>query len=305
MATDVLAKTLEALRLSGTVYFEAAFHAPWGMAVPSRDVAIFHVVVAGECWLRLADSEASKLQQGDIVLLAHGAAHQLLHALDGEARPAEEVLAAIRAGATASPVETEGAATTLVCGHFEYDQKALHPFFETLPEVIQISSGESEQAAWLATASRLAAAETAGRQRGASAVVDRLAEALLMQTLRLFLDRHQQPGGFLAAVDDPAIGRVLSKLHDDPAREWSLPELAQIAGLSRSSFAERFRGLLAESPMRYLTRWRMLAARQHLRDDFLSTAQVAQRVGYRSEFAFAKAYKRYFGHGPGAARRTA
>ena len=301
---DLLARTLEMLRLRGTVYFQADFGAPWGMAVPASQVAAFHVVVAGQCWLRLQGERSTLLERGDIVLLPHGAAHELVHEEGASAAPAAELLSQPRQ--ETSPVYGgRGAATTLVCGHFDFDREALHPFFETLPEILHLSIGEQEQSSWLATAARLAAAESKNAQRSASVVVDRLAEALLLQTLRLYLDRVEEPRGFLAAVRDPAIGRALSRLHRDAAHDWSLLELAEVAGLSRSSFAERFRGLVGESPMRYLFRWRMLAAREQLQEGSRSTAAIASRVGYSSEFAFAKAFKRFFGKGPGAIRRSA
>jgi len=303
MAVDVLAKTLEALRLRGTVYFEADFRAPWGLAIPSGDVAAFHVVAAGSCWLR-ARGDATLLSQGDIVLLPHGGAHELVHEADADARPAEEVLSEPNDEGSLPSYGGDGTATTLVCGHFEYDRHALHPFFRTLPELVHVSAGQEEQATWLATASRLAAAESASRQRGASAVVDRLAEVLLMQTLRLFFENSPEPRGFLAAVKDPSIGRALSSIHRDPARDWSVPELARVAALSRSAFSERFRELVDESPMRYLSNWRMLKARELLQNDSISVAEVASQVGYRSEFSFAKAFKRYHGQGPGAVRRA-
>jgi len=315
MSVDVLAKTLEALHLRGTVYFKADFLAPWGMAMPSGDVASFHVVAAGRCWLRTRGG-ATLLKQGDIVLLPHGLAHELAHQEDAEARPAEEVFSEPKTVASRSSdgegssdgggpsFGGEGEATTLVCGHFEYDRRALHPFFRTLPELVHVSAGQEEQAAWLATAARLAAAESVSRQSGASAVVDRLAEALLMQTLRLFLDCTPEPRGFLAAVRDPSVGRALSSLHRDPARDWSVPELAAVAALSRSAFSDRFRELVGESPMRYLSNWRMLMARELLRDRSVSVAEVAGQVGYRSEFSFSKAFKRHYGQGPSAARRA-
>ena len=298
--------TLEALRLRGTVYFQADFRAPWGMAIPvGEKTAAFHVVADGRCWLRLADEAPRLLVNGDIVLLPHGTSHELVHDSAAEARPASELLSAPSQGGASIAYGGSGTSTTLVCGHFEYDREALHPFFKSLPRVVHISTGQEEQAAWLATASKLAAAESESGQRGASVVVDRLAEALLLQTLHLFLRSNPEPRGFLAAAQDPSIGRVLSCIHELPDRDWTLHELAHEARLSKSTLAERFRDLVGESPIRYLYRWRMLEARKLLQEPTLSTATVAERVGYRSEFAFAKAFKRFFGEGPGAARRSA
>jgi len=298
--TDLVSRTLEALRLRGTVYFEADFRPPWGMAIPSKELAAFHVVSAGECWLRVDGVEPLHLGAGHLALLPRGDAHELVHEARGTARPAAEALERQR-----SVAESAGPATTLVCGHFEYDRRALHPFFRSLPSIVHIAIGDEEQSSWLAAAARLAAAESSASQRGASAVVDRLAEALLLQTLRLYLDHASEPRGFFAAARDPRIGRALASIHETPGRDWTLAELARVAGLSRSAFSERFRVLVGDTPMRYLSSWRMLSARSLLEDRGLSTAEVASHVGYQSEFAFAKAFKRTFGIGPGESRRSA
>ncbi len=277
--TDVLATALEAIRLRGTVYFKADFRAPWDMEIPSKDTAAFHVVAAGECWLSVdGTQERRRLREGDIVLLPHGTAHELVH---------------------------ESKLTTLVCGHFEYDRRGFHPFFRNLPTTIHIRASNADQSSWLEAAAQLAAAESGSKARGASAVVDRLAEALLLSTLRLYLEHESTPRGFIAAAKDAQLGLALAEMHAQPERDWTLRELARIAGLSRTVFSSRFRELVGDTPMRYLSRWRMLEARALLEDGKLSTAEVADRVGYRSEFAFAKAFKRAFGKGPGQYRRLA
>jgi AraC-like DNA-binding protein len=160
------------------------------------------------------------------------------------------------------------------------------------------------QSGWLAQVTRLLAAESMFVAEAGSLVLDRLAEALLLQTLRLFLDQDHESSGFVAAVRDPLIGRALLRLHKELQRNWSVDLLAREAGLSRSAFAEQFPKLVGETPMRYLARCRMQAGRRMLREGSLSTAEVARRVGYKSEFAFAKAFKRFFDMGPGAARRV-
>lgn len=299
MGSDVLSETLEALRLQGTAYFKAEFRAPWGMAIPAKDVAAFHVVVEGGCWLR-ACGGTRRLGHGDVVLFPEGSAHELVHAPEAPASPAGELLGSDQAEGYGG----SGSATTLVCGHFSYDRQALHPFFAALPELVHVPGTEAPHASWVATASQMAAAESASGERGAAVVVDRLAEALLLQTLRQFLATSPSPRGFLAAADDPAIGRALANIHAHPGQRWTVRDLAREAGVSRSGFAQRFRELVGESPMRYLARWRMLAARRLLASGTLSTAEVAERVGYESEFAFAKAFKRFFGEGPGSARRS-
>ncbi|MBT6626352.1 MAG: AraC family transcriptional regulator, partial [Gemmatimonadetes bacterium] len=300
------ASALEALRLRGTVYFQSDFRAPWGMAVPANNVAAFHVIASGECWLRGPGLPATRLTGGDIALLPHGNAHELVSSTDTLAVPAGQLLGEPRRGPDGEAAYGgEGESTRLVCGHFDVDQTVSHPLFTTLPIVLVVPTAEEEQTSWLATAAQLAAAESQSQQQGAAVVVDRLAEALLIQTLRLHLRDSPPAKGFLAAIAHPQIGQSLSRIHLQPERSWSIEELAQVAGLSRAVFAARFRELVGESPARYLWSWRMLAARRLLQNITLSTAQIAAEVGYQSEYAFAKAFKRYFGEGPGAARRSA
>ncbi len=206
-------------------------------------------------------------------------------------------------GAAPSCVGGVGRPTTLICGHFDWDRSARHPLLESLPTVIQLPAGDGPDAAWIATAVQLTVLESTARRPGTAAVVDRLAEALLIQVLRAHLDRLDRPAGFLAALGDPPLARALHHLHQEPGRGWTLDELARSAGMSRSHLAARFRETVGTTPIRYLNSWRMARAKDLLRATEQTIAQVAEHTGYQSEFAFAKAFKRYFGVTPGAARR--
>jgi AraC-like DNA-binding protein len=312
MVMDVLADVLRALRLRGTVYFRADFREPWGLEIRGGEFANFHIVAQGQCWLRTGESPTLQaLEPGDVVIFPRGDPHALLQAPGAEAVPASTL---ISGDATAGD-DAEGrvfggpgpVTTTLICGHFEYDRRYPHPLFETLPVIVHVRASEHGNADWLATAGRLVAAESAASRPGAGAVVDRLAEALLIQALLGHLDSMSQPeaNSFLAAIQDRCIGHALALIHRELARDWTLDELARAAGVSRSVFTERFRALIGESPMVYIARWRLLKARELLLDTSLSVAQVADLVGYQSEFSFGKAFKRLFGMPPGAARSTA
>ncbi len=302
---DVIAEALSALRLEGTVYFQAAFCAPWGMAVPAGEHATFHAVVDGTCWLRLANRPPCRLGPGTILLFPHGTAHTLAHAADAPARPAAELLQGLSAASPDGPrFGGNGNTTTLVCGHFSFDRLCDHPLIGSLPDVIHLDADGGDLVQWLATATTLAANEPGKRQRTAAVVVDRLAEALLTQTLRLFLDRNPDHGGFLSAVRDPAVGCALRNLHCNLSFPWSLDALARTANVSRSVLSQRFRARIGESPMRYLLRCRMLEARRLLADPASTLAYVATRIGYQSEFAFSRAFKRFFGHSPRCTRRA-
>jgi len=309
---DVLAEILRAQRLRGTVYFRADFREPWGLDIRGGEFANFHIVAQGQCWLRFGEPESTRrLETGDVVLFPHGSPHALLHAPHAEAVPASELVG----GGDITDDESECRAfggsgavtTTLICGHFEYDKRYPHPLFETLPTIVHVKASSQSNADWLTTAGRLAAAQSTTGRIDDSVIVDRLAEALLMQALLGYVAEMNEveSSSFLAAVQDQCIGRALNLIHEDIAREWTLNELAQEAGVSRSVFAERFRELVGESPILYLARWRMLKARELLLDTSLSMAQVADAVGYQSEFSFAKAFTRLFGAPPGTVRSGA
>lgn len=300
MTDTILLDILEVLELQGTVYFQADFEAPWGMAISQKDVAAFHIVAKGSCWLRCPTHEPIPLERGSIVLIPDGGPHELVHSPEGEALPAEVVVGAI---ADRPSTTTSSRATNLICGHFSYEHE-LHPFFKSLPSPLHVNTNRDERAAWIRVASELATYQAHRDRPGSRVVLDRLAEALLLQTLVLFLDQTPHPEGFVAAAAEPRIGRALAAIHAATEHGWSLQELAETAGMSKSAFSETFRSLVGETPMRYLARWRMLAARKLLRRDALTVAQVATRVGYQSEFAFSKAFKRFYGRSPGQARRA-
>lgn len=304
-SVDVLADVFRAVRLRGTAYFHADFRAAWGMRIDRRDIANFHVVTAGHCLATWQSSEA-RLDEGDLIVFPHGMNHALRSDVEAAVEPAADLLAS-RRETPSGGVEfgAAGVASQLVCGHFELDRRGAHPLLEALPAVLVLRRGEGPNAQWVQTATRLAVLESEAGQPGSAAIVDRLAEALMIQLVRAHAARNEMGTGFMAALADPLVGPALSLIHEDPGFAWSVEGLARRIGASRSRFATRFKDLLNVGPMQYLTHWRMLAARALLSDDGLSVAAIAERVGYRSEFAFAKAFKRVFGTGPGAARRTA
>lgn len=303
---DVLADILQTLRLRGTVYFHARFHAPWGMQIADGQYANFHLVTDGVCWLRTGEGTALvQLQSGDLVIFPQGSTHSLLYEKQASAAPAQDLLNTPRPGDGLS-FGGEGASTTsLICGHFDYDREYPHPLFETLESFIHIPATKLADAAWIATASELAANLSEQKNPGGNAVVDRLAEALFMQALVAHIEARPDSAGFLAALQDRQIGKALSLMHQDIAHEWTLSELALAATMSRSVFAERFRKIVGEPPMLYLSRWRMLKARELLLDTSLSLGRISEKVGYRSEFALSRAFKKTLGISPGNLRKEA
>ncbi len=310
-SVNLLEDVLRAVRLRSTVYFKAAFRSPWGMALPSNDVANFHLVCMGECWLTAARLEAPvRLKAGDMVLCPRGDAHELRDLPEGQTTPADEL---IKEPLTNAGVEDgiafggEGETTTsLICGHYEYARDIAHPLFDALPAIVIVKGGSdstelNEQIASLANAMIGFDAESIG-----AAALDRLAEALFICCVNAYSNACAEDQiSFIAAARDGQIGRAISLIHADIARDWQLQELADAAVMSRSVFAERFRELVGVSPMVYLARWRMLKARQMLLETSLPVSRISEQVGYQSEFAFAKAFKKNLGITPGQARREA
>lgn len=303
---DLLSEILQTVKLRGTVYFHARFESPWGMEIPNGAYANYHIVTRGNCWLKTRNpQQCIRLNKGDMALFPRGDSHTLVDAPDSTAVSAEELLNNGR--------KTQGdeivfggqgsRSTSLICGHFEYNRDYPHPLFETLPSLIHLSSQDVNNSNWFATASEMAAQISASSNMGKEAVINRLAESLFIQTMIDYLQSLEDPENFLVAIQDRHIGLVLKSIHDDIAHDWSIDELANIASMSKSVFSSRFHQIVGEPPIIYLARWRMLKARELLSDTNLPISQISAKVGYQSEYAFAKAFKKMTGDTPGSIRR--
>jgi AraC-like DNA-binding protein len=303
---DVLSDILQSVHLGGGVYFRCEFSAPWGMEIKPTEVAEFHIIVRGNCWLRMPGrSDPIPLQGGDLVAFPHGDAHTLVDAPEGAALPAEEIVQGQNLDHY-GPVTHGGSGlpATVLCGYFQFDRDHPHPLVAVLPALIHIRGTDSYDFAWLQTAINFMIHETRTAKPGSEAVVNRLAEVLFVQMVRAHIAQTEAPPGMLAAIADKQIGAALQLAHQAPQQPWSLASLAQRIGMSRSAFAARFNQLVGQTPMQYLTFWRMRKARQLLSESRLGTAAIAEQVGYQSEAAFAKAFKKAVGVGPGAYRRN-
>lgn len=301
-----LSDIVGAVRVGGGVHIRCEFAAPWGMSMPATSDMPFHVVVRGNFWLRLADrDEPLALRAGDLVVLPQGRAHALLDSPDGTARPVEEVVAG-QSLDHYGPVTNDGQGepASILCGCFRYSRDSRHPVLVALPEVIHIRHTGRHDVAWLQTSLEFMIHETRTARPGAEAVVDRLVGVLFIQMVRAYVEQAEATPGMLAAFANRQIGAALELMHRNPEDGWTLDRLAPRIGVSRSAFAQRFVQLVGQTPMQYLTFWRMQLARKLLAESRLSTAAIAERVGYRSEGSFSKTFKRAAGIGPGAYRRT-
>ncbi len=267
--------------------------------------AEFHVVVRGTCWLRMPGrSEPIALQGGDLVAFLHGASHRLADAPARATPPVEKMLEGQSIEHYGPVIHGGGGLpASILCGYFEFDRDSVHPLVSALPEFIHLRGTDNAEFVWLQTALNFMVHETRTARPGAEAVVNRLAGVLFVQMVRAYLEQSESPPAMLAAIADKHIGAVLELMHEAPQYAWTLETLAKRAGMSRSALATRFHALAGHTPMQYLTLWRMQLARRLLGEKALSTAAIAERVGYRSEAAFSKTFKKVVGKGPGAYRR--
>lgn len=303
---DPLGEALHILRMSGLYYSRSELTAPWGAAVPPLpDSLIFHVVTEGSCWLLVPDEAPQRLMPGEFALVPHGVGYQVLSevgvtAVDLFDLPLEAVTERyeiLRYGGGGAP-------TTLICGSVRFEHPAAQHLVKLLPPLIHLKSWETPHAEWMQSTLRLMAQEARELRPGGETIVTRLADILVIQALRTWMaNAPQAQQGWLGALQDPQIGAALVLMQREPAHSWTVASLAQTVAMSRSAFAARFKELVGESPLQYLTSWRMQLAHSWLQSEDLPLAELAERLGYRSEAAFSRAFKREMGSSPGAMRR--
>ncbi|MGV9722751.1 AraC family transcriptional regulator [Nocardia beijingensis] len=295
---DILSEAIAAIRTGSPASGLFIRHAPWGRRYPVVPGAGFHVVLQGSCWVVPPDGEPMALGAGDVLFMPRGADHDLVDSLD---TPVTEIALPGEPREIVGP----GVRTALLCGAYELGRGRTHPILDELPEFIHLPARPGRHPA-LRGAVDLLAAEIAEPRQGSDAAVPAILETLLLFILRAWFDEQAdlRSSGWAGAFADPAVAAVLRAVHEEPARAWTVTDLGDIAGVSRATLARRFLATVGEPPLAYVTRWRMLTAARLLRETDSSLAAVARRVGYTSEFAFAKAFKREYGLAPGGYRRA-
>lgn len=271
----VLDSALTAYQLHARVTDNASYCGRWHEAEPATEACIFHLIGSGNCAVSGAGlAQAEALGPGDLVIFPRGSAHRL---------------------------EGDGF-TTMLCGQFDFVCGHRNPLLDALPDCLVVREAEAGSA--LRRVAQLMCEEANLEVFGSHAVVDKLADSLFVMSVRSYLARTPQRRGLLAALADPQLGRALQAMHGDPGRDWSVASLAETAAMSRSSFAEEFTALMGQSPIQYLTQWRMMSALRLLQEPRLSVLAIAGRLGYQTEAAFRRSFKRVHGHGPGHFRRA-
>ena len=303
---DPLGEALHTLRMSGAFYCRSEFTEPWGLTLPPLPEHLwFHVVTSGRVSLDLGDGELTTLNSGDLALVSQGAGHRLVSDPTAPAPgildlPRDEIsdrYESLRHGGG-------GALTRMMCAAVRFDHPAARSLVALLPPIIYLDAASTPDVVGMQGTLALIAGETKHLRPGGEAVITRLADVLIIQVLRSWIAQDPMAQtGWLGALSDEQIGRALSLIHAEPARAWTVASLAGELAMSRSAFAARFTELVGEPVMQYVTGWRMRVAVNALRDEKATVAQVANRLGYRSEAAFARAFKRVTGVAPGAVTR--
>ncbi len=305
--SDPLGEALHFLRMNGAYYCRSELTAPWGMTLPPMPGYLwFHVPTRGEMWIETDRAEPRRAVPGDLTLVPHGEGHALLSGPDAPApsvleldlEPVSERYEILRHG-------EGGAPSTLICGAVRFEHPAARNLVQILPEIIHVETAGSPRLDWMQSTLRLMASEAGELRPGSEAVITRLGDILVIQAIRWWIE--SDPGaqaGWLGALQDRQIGHAISLIHRDPARPWTVASLADEVAMSRSAFAARFTDLVGEPAMRYVARWRMHLALSALQEEDVTVAEVGDRLGYRSEAAFSRAFKRINGVAPGAVKRA-
>jgi AraC family transcriptional regulator, alkane utilization regulator len=304
---DPVSDVLRRIRVHSTVYCLSDFGAPWGFHVEDSTIAKFHLVLEGSCVLTLDTGEDTEVDCGDLVLLATGIGHSVRDRPGSRVRELERIL-------IDHPVDADshleyggrGRRTRLVCGGFQLTEDLPAGVLALLPVILHLSAGTGGPNRWLQPLFELLRAEAGDDRPGTAAVFTKLADVFLAQTLRSYLIGAQNIGLVdLAALADPAIARAVHLLHSRPDKAWTVADIARTVGLSRTLFNTRFRALVGQSPIRYLTTVRLGRAAGYLATTNASLSAIARRTGYEGEASLSKAFKRMYGRSPGGYRRQA
>ncbi len=300
-SADTLGETLYSLRLDGLMYAQSELSAPWGIEMPPMSgKMMFHIVTEGGCWLRFPDHEAVFVQPGELVLLLKGEGHSIASAENLACQPFFDIPVSqlserfefLRYGGG-------GDVTRLTCGVLSFDHVAGAKLISQLPQLIHMKSHNGVLPARLQSLVQLMAEEARALSAGGETVVAHLADIIVIQAIRYWVEHSPEANkGWLGALKDPKIGKALAVIHAHPESAWTVDRLAQHAGMSRSGFSARFTEVIGTSVKQYVTEWRMSLARMKIMQSPIALADLAEALGYQSEAAFSRAYKRVIGAPP-------
>jgi AraC-like DNA-binding protein len=316
MLMDALSDVLRAVRLTGAVFFDIQASDPWVAETPPGTSIVqsifpgvdhlisFHVVTRGACWGGAVDEPPAHLVAGDVIVFPHGDAHVISSAPGMRDTPDTSLYRPPSEGQLPFTIlmgNPRADQTNIVCGFLGCDARPFNPLLAALPRVIRVSDRAGGA---LGAFVRFAVAESKEPRIGGESVLGRLSELMFVDVVRRYIETlPAERADWLAGLRDPPVGRALAALHRSPAHDWTLESLAHEVGLSRSALAERFTQFVGQPPIQYLTNWRMQLAANHLLSGVDSVAAIASRVGYESEAAFSRAFKKAVGAPPGQWRK--
>lgn len=304
---DVLTDILNEMYLSGEVVARFDMTAPWGITMPSTR-GIFHAVDQGDCWVRLGpEGQLFHVSDGDLIIFPRGTTHDMVDAPPSLAVPLQQALGSLEEDSFVCPGGNptgSGSKTRFICGIFHFKDDGFHAIRSMLPPVLHIKGGQDESTQWLRMTLTRLSEESAAATPGAFTMVSRLTDILFIEGVRVWLKSDAAENvGWLRALNDPMIADALKLIHEEPGRSWTIASLAAEVGLSRSAFAAHFTALVGQSPVQYVTDWRMQLARNWLRGTDMTLGDVGERLGYASEDAFKRAFRREVGVAPGSYRK--
>ncbi len=331
MSRDTLSDLLRVVRLRGAFFFYIRGADPWVVETSqSRDLIPrimpgvehmmeFHGIANGSCWAAIVGEQPIRLHEGDVVLFPHGDAHVMSSTpgmrariydagLQFTPRPPQLPYCLSVSGENAAVAHLDGGGsekTTVVCGFLGCDARPFNPLLASMPRVLRMPGIAADRSSWVASFLRSVVEESSGKRPGGEAVLERMSEMLFVEVLRRYADAlAPDQTGWLAGMRDEAVGRALALLHEKPADPWTLGRLGEETAMSRSTLHDRFVHFIGQPPMQYLAQWRMQLAAARLRDSDAKVIEVALEVGYESEAAFSRAFRRVVGESPGAWRRS-
>jgi AraC-like DNA-binding protein len=322
MGADVLSDLLRTVRLTGATFFDVTVREPWVAEQPPREMILrkilpgaehliaYHVVVEGKCFAGIIGEKPITVEAGEVIVFTNGDPHALSSSPGMRADPiTPDTLNAALAGHLPHFLNYGGAgpvSAKLVCGFLACDARPFNPLLENLPPVIKAGDPKGNDAGWLGQFIRFAIMESTNKRAGGESVLAKLSELMFIEVVRRYLEAlPPEQAGWLAGLRDPFVGKALSLLHGAPAFSWTIEELAKQVGLSRSVLAERFTNLVGTPPLHYLAKWRMQIALGILSRGNANVASVAAEIGYESEAAFSRAFKKMMGIPPSTWRRRA
>lgn len=315
---DVLSDVLQAVRLEGSLFLNTECHEPWCLQVPHGSqiaqllnpgagrVVICHTLLEGRCWIQLDGGDPMPLGAGDVVAMPHGDAHLIGSGLQFAPVSLDHLVSVKAPELKPMRYGGDGDRCILVCGWFAFDRDVPNPVVAVLPRLFRAAIRERPAGSWLEQSIRYALVEAASGHPGSGAVATRVAESLFVEMLRAYLETlpPAQPG-WLAGLRDPHVGKCLELMHARPGHDWSVDSLADEVHVSRSVLAQRFNDFVGVPPMQYLKRWRLATAARMLRSGRMNIARIVESVGYESEAAFGRAFKKEYGVSPGQWRTGA